>query len=63
MANLGRIKIIKDVGWETDNSSIVFSMSSQLWFNFNFESIKKYIIADVIVDNSKKRLIQKYLIF
>ena len=28
------------VGWETDNSSIVFSMSSQLWFNFNFESIK-----------------------
>ena len=43
------------VGWETDNSSIVFSMSSQLWFNFNFESIKKYIIADVIVDNSKKK--------
>ena len=30
-------------------------MSSQLWFNFNFESIKKYIIADVIVDNSKKK--------
>jgi len=38
------------VGWESKYFDIRFSMSSQLWFNFNINEIEKYLIADVDVD-------------
>lgn len=44
------------VGWDTHNFSISFSMSSQLWFSFSFNDVKKYVIADTIVDNSTTKM-------
>ena len=44
------------VGWETDNMSISFAMSSQLWFAFKFDDVKQYVVADVVVDNSAKKM-------
>ena len=57
-SKMGKIGKNKDsqVGWETDNFSISFSMSSQLWFNFKFDDVKKYVVADTIVDNSCKKM-------
>ena len=33
----------KNIGWESNFYDITFSMSSQLWFHFDFEDIKKFI--------------------
>ena len=46
----------KVVGWKGETFDITFSMSSQLWFHFNYESIKKYIIDEVTVDLNKSKL-------
>lgn len=43
-------KINLVVGWESKYSDITFSMSSQLWFHFTFNDIKKYIIYKHIVN-------------
>lgn len=44
------------VGWESKYSSITFSMSSQLWYNFNIDELKKYMICYTEVDNSKPKI-------
>lgn len=38
------------LGYKSQNASITFSMSSQLWFHFTFNDIKKYIIYKHIVN-------------
>ena len=35
--------------------SIHFSMSSQLWFNFEEENIKQFLINSINIDNSNKK--------
>tara|TARA_A100001015_G_C15010840_1_gene723023 strand:- start:808 stop:1569 length:762 start_codon:yes stop_codon:yes gene_type:complete len=44
------------VGWESKYSSIRFSMSSQLWFSFSLDKIKKYMVCYTEVDNSKPKI-------
>ncbi len=44
------------VGWESKYSSITFSMSSQLWYNFNIDELKKYMVCYTEVDNSKPKI-------
>lgn len=46
----------KTVGWQSLNFDITFSMSSQLWYHFRYEDIKKYIINTITIDNSKPKL-------
>lgn len=38
------------IGWYSTFFDITFSMSSQLWFHFNFDEIKKYIITSTCID-------------
>jgi len=38
------------IGWQSKYFNITFSMSSQLWFHFNFKDIKRYVIAEVEID-------------
>lgn len=40
----------KQIGWTGYNFDIIFSMSSQLWYNFNINDIKQYLISKVIID-------------
>ena len=53
-------KIIKNkgktVGWEGTYFDITFNMSSQLWFHFHLDDIKKFIIATVDVQINKSVL-------
>lgn len=51
----GKMKKNKDiqVGWESKYMNITFAMSSQLWFHFNYDDIKKYIICEVEVNKNK----------
>lgn len=44
------------VGWESKYSSITFSMSSQLWYNFSIDELKKYMVCYTEVDNSKPKI-------
>ena len=44
------------IGWESKYSSITFSMSSQLWYNFSIDEIKKYMVCYTEVDNSKPKI-------
>lgn len=44
------------IGWKTNNCNIRFSMSSQLWYNFNKNDIKKFKISEIIVNNSNKKM-------
>lgn len=44
------------IGWESKYSSITFSMSSQLWYNFSIDEIKKYMVCSTEVDNSKPKI-------
>ena len=46
----------KIVGWKSEYCDITFSMSSQLWYKFNIETIEKYKISYVEVDNSKSKI-------
>ena len=46
----------KTVGWEGTYFDITFSMSSQLWFHFHLDDIKKFIIATVDVQINKSVL-------
>lgn len=39
----------KQSGWKSKYFEIQFSMSSQLWFNFTFDDIQKYLITSIIV--------------
>lgn len=39
----------KVVGWKGDYFDITFSMSSQLWFHFDFGKIKKFIIYEIYI--------------
>lgn len=45
------------IGWESKYSSITFSMSSQLWYNFSIDELKKYMVCYTEVDNNSKRKI------
>jgi len=40
----------KQIGWKSQYFDITFSLSSQLWFHFKFEDIKRYIICQVEVN-------------
>jgi hypothetical protein len=44
----------KFIGWKGEYYDIRFSMSSQLWYHFTFESIKKFTICstNVLLNNS-----------
>lgn len=44
------------VGWESEYASISFSMSSQLWYKFSIDEIKKYMVCYTEVDNSKPKI-------
>tara|TARA_B100001094_G_scaffold236008_1_gene231087 strand:+ start:264 stop:1043 length:780 start_codon:yes stop_codon:yes gene_type:complete len=44
------------VGWKSKYCDITFSMSSQLWYNFNIDCIEKYKICSTEVDNSKSKI-------
>ena len=44
------------IGWESKYSSITFSMSSQLWYNFSIDELKKYMVCYTEVDNSKPKI-------
>jgi hypothetical protein len=46
----------KIVGWESKYSSITFSMSSQLWYNFDIYELKKYMVCSTEIDNSKPKI-------
>ena len=43
----------KIVGWQGEYFDIKFSMSSQLWFHFEFKDIKKFIICSVDIKLGK----------
>ena len=45
----------KQIGWKSKYATITFSMSSQLWFNFNFNDIKQFLLHDVKVDKNSKK--------
>jgi len=44
------------VGWESKYCDITFSMSSQLWYKFNMNEIKKYKVCQTTIDNSKPKI-------
>jgi|TARA_B110000285_G_scaffold198446_1_gene230905 hypothetical protein len=44
------------VGWESKYCNITFSMSSQLWYNFNIIDIEKYKVCSTEIDNSKPKI-------
>ncbi len=44
------------IGWESKYSSITFSMSSQLWYKFSIDELKKYMVCYTEVDNSKPKI-------
>nr|QFG74034.1 MAG: hypothetical protein [Megaviridae environmental sample] len=44
------------IGWESKVCSITFSMSSQLWFQFDIKDIEKYKVCFTTVDNSKSKV-------
>jgi hypothetical protein len=44
------------IGWESKYSSITFSMSSQLWYNFSIDELKKYMVCYTEVYNSKPKI-------
>jgi|TARA_B110000971_G_C20001804_1_gene497222 hypothetical protein len=44
------------IGWKSNNCAITFSMSSQLWYNFNIEHINKYKVCSTKIDNSKSKI-------
>ena len=44
------------VVWESKYCDITFSMSSQLWYKFNIDLIKKYKISEVTVCNNKPKI-------
>lgn len=46
----------KPIGWQSVNFDITFSMSSQLWYHFKYDDIKKYIINTITIDNNKPKL-------
>lgn len=46
----------KIIGWKSKYSSITFSMSSQLWYNFDMYELKKYMVCSTEVDNSKPKI-------
>lgn len=47
----------KQIGWISKNMSIEFNMSSQLWFNFNFNDINEYLISTTQINkNNIKKL-------
>ena len=46
----------KIVGWESEYCDITFSMSSQLWYNFNITDIEKYKVCATEIDNSKSKI-------
>ena len=45
-------KLNKPTGWKNQHMEINFSMSSQLWFHFNIDRIKQFIISSVIVNKN-----------
>jgi hypothetical protein len=45
----------KQLGWKSKYASISFSMSSQLWFNFNFNDIKQFLLHSVDVNKDSKK--------
>ena len=51
-AKIGKKGIKKDniVGWKSKYCDITFSMSSQLWYHFKLNDIKKYIIDTIQID-------------
>tara|TARA_Y100000816_G_scaffold221973_1_gene167006 strand:- start:531 stop:1286 length:756 start_codon:yes stop_codon:yes gene_type:complete len=44
------------IGWESKYCNITFSMSSQLWYNFNIKDIKKYKVCHTEIDNSRPKI-------
>ena len=44
----------KVIGWEGQHCEIIFSMSSQLWFNFSLDDIKHFEIHSVTIENKHK---------
>ena len=46
----------KVIGWQSKYYTIIFSMSSQLWFNFKFNDIKKYIVQSIDININNKLL-------
>ena len=44
------------VGWESKYCDITFSMSSQLWYKFDINEIKKYKVCQTTIDNSKSKI-------
>lgn len=44
------------VGWKSEYCDITFSMSSQLWYKFSIDEIKKYMVCYTEVDNSKPKI-------
>ena len=44
------------VGWESKYSSITFSMSSQLWYNFDINELKKYMVCSTKIDNGESKI-------
>ena len=44
----------KQIGWKSKYATITFSMSSQLWFNFNFNDIKQFLLHTVNVNKDSK---------
>ena len=55
MGKTGKNKGVQ-VGWETKYISITFSMSSQLWIHLTFDDIKSYVVSNVKVSNSNKKI-------
>lgn len=39
-------------GWKSKYMNITFSMSSQLWFHFNIDYIRQFLITCVLVDKA-----------
>ena len=44
------------IGWESKYSSITFCMSSQLWYVFNIDDIKKYKLFTTVVENGNRKM-------
>tara|TARA_Y100000996_G_scaffold15300_1_gene11733 strand:+ start:823 stop:1641 length:819 start_codon:yes stop_codon:yes gene_type:complete len=44
------------IGWQSKYCDIRFSMSSQLWYEFNICDIEKYKICSNKIDNSKSKI-------
>lgn len=44
------------IGWKSQHCNIIFSMSSQLWYNFNIEQIRQYKLCNCTIHNDKPKI-------